>query len=56
MEENNRIKIKTNVIYSIVMLFVIVMGAYCEVLVVKKTVGCNMGEMWGSILVIFYLT
>ena len=56
MEENNGIKIKTNIFYSIVMLPGIAIGVYCEVLVIKKIFTSikmgNRAEVWGSILAI----
>ena len=59
MEENNRIKIKAYMIYSIVMLPVIGISAYLEALVIKKMIAsiklANRAEVWGSILAIFLL-
>ena len=59
MEENNGIKIKAYMIYSMVMLPAIVIGVYYEVLVIKKGfIAIKMGdrgEVWGSILAIFLL-
>ena len=59
MEENNGIKIKAYMIYSMVMLPAIVIGVYYEVHVIKKGfISIKMGnraEAWGSILAIFLL-
>ena len=59
MEENNGIKIKAYMIYSIVMLPMIGIFAYLEVLVIKKIIASikleNRAEVWGSILVILLI-
>ena len=59
MEENNGIKIKANVIYSIIMLLVIGLFAYYEAFVIKKIVVSikldNRAEIWGSTLVILLI-
>ena len=59
MEENNGIKIKAYMIYSIVMLPMIGIFAYLEVLAIKKIIASikleNRAEVWGSILVILLI-
>ena len=59
MEENNGIKIKANVIYSIVMFPMIWIANYLETLVIKKIITSikleNRAEVMGSILVILLI-
>ena len=60
MEKNNGIKIKTSVIYSLVMLVMIGLLAYYEVLAIKKRFSSiikmgNRAEIWGLILAFFLL-
>ena len=59
MEENNGIKIKAYMIYSIVMLPMIGIFAYLEVLVIKKIIAsiklANRTDVWVSILTILLI-
>ena len=60
MKENDRIKLKTNAIYSLVMLVMIGLLAYYEVLAIKKRFSSiikmgNRAEIWGLILAFFLL-